>query len=80
MEYSIFLEPVDDPGFEGWFYAHVPALDLTTHGQGVEGATAAAHDLIRLWIDEKRSRGEPVKRESGSYITRIEVPDAAVGS
>ena len=80
MEYSIFLEPVNEPGFDGWFYAHVPALDLTTHGQGIEGATAAAHDLISGWVSEKRSRGEKVKVETGSYITRVEVSDAAVGT
>ena len=38
MRYSVFLEPIEEQGFEGYYYAHVPALDLTTQGLGVEGA------------------------------------------
>lgn len=63
---SLLIEPVRDAGFPpGYYYAHVPALDLTTHGEGIEGAKAAA-DLIRLWVEEKRARGEPVPREADS--------------
>jgi predicted RNase H-like HicB family nuclease len=65
MRYALLIEPVREPGFlPGCCYAHVPALDLTTHGEGIEGAKAAAEDLIRLWIEEKRARGEPVPREA----------------
>ncbi len=46
----------------GWYYARVPALDLTTHGEGVDGAMAAAVDLVQGWVAEKRSRGEPVPK------------------
>ena len=80
MHFSIFLEPIEEAGFEGWYYAHVPALDLTTQGEGIEGATAAAKDLVELWIAEKHQNGEPIPKETGSYITRIEIPDASVGS
>lgn len=59
MRYSLLIEPVREAGFPGHHYAHVPALDLTTHGEGIEGARAAAKDLIRLWVEEKRARGEP---------------------
>lgn len=55
MRYSVILEPVRDPGFEGYYYAHIPTLDLTTHGEGVEGGLAAARDLAGTWIAERRT-------------------------
>jgi hypothetical protein len=56
MTYTIFFEKVNDNAFpEGYFYAHIPSLDLTTHGFGIEGAKAAALDLINLWIAEKKA-------------------------
>lgn len=65
MQHSILFEAITDLGFpEGYFYAHIPALDLTTHGEGIEGAKAAALDLIILWIEERRARGEPVAVEA----------------
>ena len=59
MQYSVMLDAIDEPGFEGYYYAHIPALDLTTQGKGIEGAVAAATDLAELWVAEKASRGEP---------------------
>jgi predicted RNase H-like HicB family nuclease len=77
MQYSILFEAVHEPGFpEGYYYAHIPALDLTTHGLGIEGARAAALELVQGWIEEKRARGEPVPVEAESYFSRIEVDDA----
>jgi len=47
--YSILFEEITDPGFlKGWYYAKMPALNLTTHGRGLEGARAAAIDLLQL--------------------------------
>jgi predicted RNase H-like HicB family nuclease len=76
MRYSVLFEPIQEPGFEGFYYAHIPALDLTTHGQGVEGAMAAARELVEAWIAEKRANGEPVPVETTTLIGHIEVPDA----
>ena len=77
MRFSIVIEPVNEPGFPpGFYYAHVPALDLTTHGEGIEGAKAAARDLIQLWVEEKRSRAEPVPLETDSYFAQVEIDDA----
>jgi len=77
MRYSIVIEPVNEPGFPPrFYYAHVPALDLTTHGEGIEGAKAAARDLIQLWVEEKRSRAEPVPLETDSYFAQVEIDDA----
>jgi predicted RNase H-like HicB family nuclease len=76
MRYSVLLEPINEPEFKGYYYAHIPTLDLTTHGQGVEGALVAAQELIEAWIGEKRARGEAVPVESKSLIAQVEVPDA----
>ena len=80
MQYSVVLDAVNEPGFEGYFYAHIPALDLTTQGKGIEGAVAAAKDLAGLWVAEKQTRGEPVPQETGTLITRIEISDAVLSS
>ncbi len=76
MRYSVLLEPVSEPEFQGYYYAHIPTLDLTTHGEGIDGALAAAQELTEAWIAEKRARGEAVPIEKKSLIAQIEVPDA----
>ena len=78
MQYSVLLDAIGEPGFEGYYYAHIPALDLMTQGRGIEGAMEAARDLAELWVAEKHSRGETVPRESGAVIARIEIPDAVL--
>lgn len=35
--------------------AHIPTLNLTTHGQGIEGALAAAQELAEAWVAEKQA-------------------------
>lgn len=76
MRYSVFLDPVNEPEFRGYYYAHIPTLDLTTHGQGIEGALAAAKELMEAWIAEKRAQGEPVPIEDQSLIAQVDIPDA----
>jgi predicted RNase H-like HicB family nuclease len=76
MRYSVLLEPINEPEFQGYYYAHIPTLDLTTHGQGIEGALAAAQELIEAWIGEKRARGESVPVEAKSLIAQVEISDA----
>ncbi len=77
MQYSIVLERIDDGSLPaGYYYAHIPALDLTTHGCGVDGARAAAVELLQLWVDEKRANGEILPVEQDAYFSRIEIADA----
>ena len=76
LRYSMLLEPINEPDFQGYYYAHIPTLDLTTHGQGIEGAIAAAQELIEAWVQEKRSRGEKVPVEAKSLIAHVDIPDA----
>lgn len=81
MTYSIIYEKITDPSFPpGYYYAHIPALDITTHGPGVEGARQAAMDLARLWIEEKKANGEPVPTESDTLYSTIEIEDAVLRS
>ena len=81
MFYSIVYERVDDPSLPpGYFYAHIPALDLTTHGEGIEGAKAAALDLLKLWVAEKKTNGESLPVEHESYFSKLEVEDAVHGA
>jgi predicted RNase H-like HicB family nuclease len=58
MRYSVLYEKIHEPGFEGWYYAHIPAFDVTTHGLGIEGAKAAAEDLIDVTIRVRLDEGE----------------------
>jgi len=57
MRYSVLIEAITDPDFPpGYYYAHIPTLDLSTHGLGIEGAKLAARDLLTVWIEEKQAR------------------------
>jgi len=78
MRYSVFIEPINEPEFEGYYYAYIPTLDLTTHGVGIEGAIAAAQELIGVWVEEKRTRGEKVPVEAQSLIAQVEIADAVL--
>jgi predicted RNase H-like HicB family nuclease len=74
MRYSVLLEPVEEAeNLPGFYYAHVPSLGLTTHGDGVEGALSAARDLIHLWVDEKRAAGESPTSARESLLATVEV-------
>jgi predicted RNase H-like HicB family nuclease len=81
MTYGILFEKAE-PGElpPGFYYAHVPALGLTTHGEGVDGARAAATDLVTLWLTEKRAAGESVASPAEFFFSRVEIPDSALQS
>jgi predicted RNase H-like HicB family nuclease len=80
MRYTVVLEPTKEPDQPGWYYAHIPALDLTTHGLGIEGALEAAKDLVSGWIEELKSRGEKITVETQSFVGHIEVSESAIHS
>ncbi|MCK9209398.1 MAG: hypothetical protein M0P61_01045 [Ignavibacteriaceae bacterium] len=76
MTFAVIYEKISDPSFEeGYYYARIPALDLTTHGFGIEGAKTAALDLLKLWVEEKKANGEPIIREEESFYSKIELQD-----
>ena len=81
MTFAILFEKIQGEAFPpGYHYAHIPSLGLTTHGLGVEGARAAADDLLRLWVAEKRANGEAVPAPSDCLFTTLEVRKDALRS
>ncbi|MEJ2246944.1 MAG: type II toxin-antitoxin system HicB family antitoxin [Acidobacteriota bacterium] len=78
MRYTVILEPTNEEDRPGWYYAHVPTLDLTTHGLGLEGAMDAARDLVTGWIEELRNSGKEIPVEKQGFISQIEIPDNAI--
>jgi predicted RNase H-like HicB family nuclease len=80
MRYSVLLEAISETGFEGFYYAHIPSLGLTTQGKGVEGALEAARELAEVWLAEKRAHGETPPAENAAFFSQIDVPDAVHGA
>jgi predicted RNase H-like HicB family nuclease len=81
MRFSVVFEKLEDSGFpEGYYYAHLPSLGLTTHGLGIEGARQAAADLLRLWLAEKRACGEEVAASSDTLFGTLEISEDALQS
>jgi predicted RNase H-like HicB family nuclease len=78
MRYTVILEPTNEVDKPGWYYAHIPALDLTTHGLSLEGAMDAARDLVIGWIAELRSSGKEIPVEKQGFVSQIEIPDDAI--
>ncbi len=78
MRYTVILEPTNEQDHPGWYYAHIPSLDLTTHGLGLEGAMEAARDLVTGWIAELRNSGQEIPVEKQGFVSQIEIPDDAI--
>jgi len=80
VTYTIVYEKIKEGAFpSGYFYAHIPSLDLTTHGLGIEGAERAAKDLLKLWLEEKKANGETISEEAETFYSRIDIEDALQG-
>ena len=61
MNYIFIFEQIIDGSIPpGYYFAHIPAVGLTTHGLGIEGARKAAEDLLQLWIAEKAANNEKI--------------------
>lgn len=74
MTYGILFEKVATGELpDGYYYAHVPTLGLTTHGLGVEGARTAARDLLQLWVEEKKSNGEALPAPTELLLSTVDV-------
>jgi predicted RNase H-like HicB family nuclease len=78
MRYTVVLEPTNEPENPGWYYAHIPTLDLTTHGLGLEGAMDAARDLVTGWIAELKRDGKEMPLETQGFVSQIEISDDAI--
>lgn len=74
MKYAVMIEPVEESeGMPGFYYAHVPSLGITTHGERIEGAMNAARDLISLWVEEIRAGGKDPQAPGESILATLEV-------
>lgn len=79
MNYPLLLEKILEPGFpQGYYYAHLPTLGLTTHGEGIEGARRAPEELAGLWLAELHERGETPPRPGETLLSTLEVPEHAL--
>jgi predicted RNase H-like HicB family nuclease len=79
MTYGILCEKIADGELPpGYYYAHVPALGLTTHGLGLDGARTAARELAQLWIAEKRAHGEHVAAPEDFFFSTVDVSEDAL--
>lgn len=74
MRCSVLVEPVEpSESMPGRYSAHVPSLGITTRGSGMEGAIAAARDLIHPWVEDKREAGESAVPTRESLPASVEV-------
>ncbi len=81
MNYPVLFEKIVSPDFPpGHYHAHIPALGLTTHGPGIDGARAAAVDLAELWISEKAANGETVNEPGDCLLGTLEICGHALQS
>jgi len=55
----------------GGYYAHVPALDLTTEGETLAQAKAMARDAIAGYLEAAKMLGKPIPRDV--KVEQIEV-------
>ncbi len=79
MTYPVIFERISEAEMEGgYYYAHLPALGLTTHGVGVDGARVAILDLLELWVAEKRAAGEPVTAPEEFLFSTVELREDAL--
>jgi len=77
MRYTVILEATNEADNPGWYYAHIPSLDLTTHGLGLEGAMEAARDLVTGWIAELRSSGKEIPVEKQGFVSHAQDSQAS---
>ena len=63
--YTIILEPAE----EGGFIVRVPALpEVVTEGDTEVEALAMAEDAIKLVLESRRERGEPIPVERSAPV------------
>ena len=72
--YAVVLEPEA----EGGFTVRVPALpEIVSYGDDEPEALAMAEDAIRLVIEDRMARGEPIPDDAQPRIREVTVTLAA---
>ena len=67
-DYTVIYEKADDGGF----YAHIPALDITTEGESLEEAQQMARDAIENTLACLRQLNLPFPEEVCSEKMGVE--------
>ena len=65
--YTVIYEPVE----EGGFYAHIPALDVTTEGETLAEAKEMARDAIENVLACRRELNLPMPEEAGCETIEV---------
>jgi predicted RNase H-like HicB family nuclease len=68
QKYTVVYEPAEDGGF----YAHIPALNITTEGETLEEAKEMARDAIESTLACLRELNRPIPVETASE--EVEIP------
>ena len=58
--YTVVYEPAEGGGY----YAHVPALELTTEGETLDEAKEMARDAIDGYVEAAKEIGKPLPEET----------------
>ena len=67
--YTVVYEAAE----EGGYYAHVPALGITTEGESLRDAKRMARDAIGGYIEAAKAIGKPLPRNKGVRVEEVEV-------
>ena len=65
--YTVIYERAE----EGGFYAHIPALEITTEGETLEEAEEMARDAIVNTLDCLKELNLPFPEEVGSSVIGV---------
>ena len=60
--YTVIYEPAE----QGGYYAHIPALDITTEGETLAEAKDMARDAIENTLACLKELNQPIPEEVGS--------------
>ena len=67
FSYTVIYEPIESGGF----YAHIPALDVTTEGETLAEAKEMARDAIENVLACRRELNLPMPEEAGCVTIEV---------
>jgi antitoxin HicB len=67
LSFTVVYEPAEGGGY----YAHVPALELTTEGRTLKEAKLMARDAIAGYLEVAKLLGKPIPTDV--KVERIEI-------
>ncbi|MHB1687477.1 MAG: hypothetical protein ACYCVH_08890 [Ignavibacteriaceae bacterium] len=71
MTYTIIYEKVSDASFpKGYFYAHIPSLDLTTHGLEIEVQKKPLKNCLEFRLKKKELTAKMYRWRKNLFIRK----------